>query len=187
MKLRAFLAAFLAIFTLAACSDSPLPVEPGATDAALSAAELTPTQEISPTSHSVFHNIPIIGRDAAGNQIFTGTFTVRRFVQDNGQLFAQGTLTGQLNVGGIIRNISRTILIPIRWPPPQAGCTILELQLGPLDLNLLGLHVHLDQVNLLIEAHPGQGLLGDLLCAIANILNPTQQLVNLLNQLLRLV
>jgi hypothetical protein len=53
--------------------------------------------------------------------------------------------------------------------PAQVGeiCTILELTLGPLDLNLLGLLIHLDQVHLLITAQRGGGILGDLLCGLA--------------------
>ena len=66
-----------------------------------------------------------------------------------------------------------------------------HLVLGPLDLNLLGLTVHLNQVVLNITAVPGAGnLLGNLLCAVANLLNGSNlsailnQLVTLLNQIL---
>jgi len=61
-----------------------------------------------------------------------------------------------------------------------ASCPILNLTLGPLDLNLLGLLVHLDDcaggpVIVTITAIPstevGGGLLGDLLCSLANLLN----------------
>ena len=56
-------------------------------------------------------------------------------------------------------------------PEPDA-CPILHLDLGPLDLNLLGLHVHLNEVVLDIEAIPGPGnLLGNLLCAVAGLLD----------------
>jgi hypothetical protein len=49
---------------------------------------------------------------------------------------------------------------------------ILNLVFGPLDLNLLGLQVHLDRVVLNITAQPGAGnLLGNLLCAVAGLLN----------------
>jgi hypothetical protein len=56
-----------------------------------------------------------------------------------------------------------------------ADCEILTLSLGPLDLNLLGLRVQLDDCNggpvvVTITAIPGQ-LLGDLLCGLANLLN----------------
>jgi hypothetical protein len=46
-------------------------------------------------------------------------------------------------------------------------CQILDLVLGPLDLNLLGLMVHLDRVHLSITAERGGGVLGDLFCSLA--------------------
>jgi hypothetical protein len=47
---------------------------------------------------------------------------------------------------------------------------VLDLVLGPLDLNLLGLVAHLDRVHLNITAVPGAGNLpGNLLCAIAGL------------------
>jgi hypothetical protein len=55
-----------------------------------------------------------------------------------------------------------------------AVCTVLDLTLGPLDLNLLGLMVHLgggasgnDPLHLTITADPTGGLLGNLLCSLA--------------------
>ena len=72
-----------------------------------------------------------------------------------------------------------------------AACDILNLVLGPLDLNVLGLEVHLKQVVLDIIATPGPGqLLGNLLCAVAGLLDGGPlagllgQLVGLLNQIL---
>lgn len=54
----------------------------------------------------------------------------------------------------------------------QQDCPILHLELGPLDLDLLGLQVHLDRVVLDVTAVPGPGnLLGNLLCAIAGLLD----------------
>jgi hypothetical protein len=46
-------------------------------------------------------------------------------------------------------------------------CPILDLILGPLDLNLLGLLIHLDRVHLTITAERGGGVLGDLFCSLA--------------------
>jgi hypothetical protein len=72
--------------------------------------------------------------------------------------------------------------------PPQEPCPILHLELGPLDLNLLGLVVHLDRVVLDVTAQPGPGnLLGNLLCAIAGLLDGVDvsgALGNLLQRLL---
>jgi hypothetical protein len=53
-----------------------------------------------------------------------------------------------------------------------ASCKVLDLILGPLDLNLLGLMVHLDQVHLQITADPNGGVLGALFCALAGGLPP---------------
>jgi hypothetical protein len=51
----------------------------------------------------------------------------------------------------------------------QAGtCQVLTLVLGPLNLNLLGLVVDLNKVNLAITAVRGQGALGDLFCQLAD-------------------
>ena len=73
-------------------------------------------------------------------------------------------------------------------------CEILNLVLGPLHLDLLGLVIDLNQVVLNITAEQGAGnLLGNLLCAITNLLNGTGsgsgtglvgQLTQSLNQLL---
>jgi len=64
-------------------------------------------------------------------------------------------------------------------PPPeepgeeeQEGCRILDLDLGPLDLDLLGLRVQLNRIELDITAEPGPGnLLGNLLCAVTALLD----------------
>ncbi len=71
------------------------------------------------------------------------------------------------------------------------GCQVLDLVLAPLDLNLLGLVVHLDRVHLNITAVPGAGnLLGNLLCAIVGLLDGAgtlAQIAALLNQILALL
>jgi hypothetical protein len=133
---------------------------------------------------------------AAIGGVITGTvedatFTVRSFIQRGGQLFAVGTLTGNLvDAEGNVRRIVRGgIAIPaVLNDVPQAACQILRLDLGPLDLDLLGLRVQLSEVNLLITAEPGPGnLLGNLLCAITGILDsggPLSQLVAQLNRVL---
>ena len=58
----------------------------------------------------------------------------------------------------------------------SATCEILRLQLGPIDLSLLGLNVELDNcaggpVTVAITATEDGGLLGDLLCDLSNLLN----------------
>ena len=58
----------------------------------------------------------------------------------------------------------------------SASCDILNLAVGPLHLELLGLIVDLDDceggpVTVEITASPAGGLLGDLLCSLADLLN----------------
>ncbi len=138
--------------------------------------------------------VPVTGTIQSIAGTFTGTANLTSFAIQNGQLVANGTLTGTLlnSAGTAIGTVTD---IPITLPVSTAGgpgsCQILDLVLGPLDLNLLGLMVHLDRVHLNITAQQGPGnLLGNLLCAVAHLLdgnaspNALQQLVNLLNQLL---
>lgn len=75
---------------------------------------------------------------------------------------------------------------------PQAAallsCQVLDLVLGPLDLDLLGLQVHLDTVHLNITAQGGPGnLLGNLLCAVAGLLDGSTGLNGILNGIVTLL
>jgi hypothetical protein len=56
--------------------------------------------------------------------------------------------------------------------PPAGTCSILDLVLGPLHLDLLGLVVDLNRVHLTITANPAGGVLGQLLCGVANTTLP---------------
>jgi hypothetical protein len=62
---------------------------------------------------------------------------------------------------------------PVRVADHRGTCQILDLILGPLHLDLLGLVVDLygrtrsDPVQVTITGEPGHGLLGDLLCSLA--------------------
>src|SRR5215211_3581944 len=113
------------------------------------------------------------GTNALGQLVtFAGTLDITRFSQQGDALVAVGRLTGTLTntATGVVQQVVQTITLPVQVP--SATCEILDLELGPLDLNLLGLVVHLDAINLEITAVPGAGnLLGNLLCAIANLLN----------------
>jgi hypothetical protein len=68
---------------------------------------------------------------------------------------------------------------------------ILDLVLGPLDLDLLGLVITTETIHLNITADPGPGnLLGNLLCAVAGLLDsnaPSSTLANVLNRILGLL
>jgi hypothetical protein len=51
--------------------------------------------------------------------------------------------------------------------PSVVECSVLDLQLGPINLALLGLHVDTSPICLEVTAVEGGGLLGDLLCGLA--------------------
>lgn len=116
-----------------------------------------------------------------------GTLTINNFSSSKGgQIVAHGIAT-LTDVNNSTRVISFTDL-PVQIA--QASCEILNLTLGPLDLNVLGLVIHLDVVHLTITAEPAGGLLGQLLCSIANLFGaggPLQQIIGLLNQLIALL
>ena len=83
-----------------------------------------------------------------------------------------------------MQNVSQQISLPVT---ASGTCDILHLVLGPLDLNLLGLMVHLNQVVLDITA---QAAPGNLLCAVTHLLDqggPLPGIANLLNQILRVL
>src|SRR4051794_1775781 len=142
-----------------------------------------------PTGNTV--TAPVTG--TATGASFAGVFNITRIVSQNGGLAAVGTLTGTLTnsagtVLGTVTNLPLTL--PLAGAAATGSCQILDLTLGPLDLDLLGLVVHLDTVHLNITAQQGPGnLLGNLLCGVANALNGgggLGGLANLLNQLLGL-
>lgn len=154
-------------------------------------AAFAQAQASAPTGGGI--TVPITGTIAAPGATtpgtLTGTFTVQRFAQQNGNLVAVGTLVGTFTDAAT--QAARTVVSQVALPVQATGtCPILHLELGPLDLNLLGLKVHLDKVVLDITAQSGPGnLLGNLLCAVANLLNgtgtsPLSQIVALLNQIL---
>jgi hypothetical protein len=117
---------------------------------------------------------------------FVGNFNLTRFVNVGGVVNAVGTLVGTLTTPTGPVSIVRTLSIPLQTP--TASCDILHLELGPLDLNLLGVVVHLNQIVLDIDAQAGPGnLLGNLLCAVAGLLDNPSGLAQILNQILRII
>jgi hypothetical protein len=137
-------------------------------------------------------SVPVTGTftDALGGTgTFVGNLALHRFTVQNGALVAIGTLTGTLtdSLGNVLGTVTQSVTLPVT---AAATCEILHLELGPLDLNLLGLMVHLDQIVLDITAQQGGGLLGDLLCSLANLLNGNAALnavARLLNNILRIL
>lgn len=116
--------------------------------------------------------IPVTGTADDGST-FTGTLVPSAFTSEGRQVNLNGTLTGTMrNAAGATTGTVGSTPVSAPVALPSATCPILHLTLGPLDLNLLGLKVHLDRVVLDLTAISGPGnLLGNLLCAIVGLLN----------------
>jgi hypothetical protein len=137
--------------------------------------------------------IPVVGAvTGAVTGTFNGTATITRFARNNGQLVATGMVTGTVTnaAGQVVQSLAATFTAPVT-AAAQSGCEILGLILGPLQLNLLGLGIDLNQVMLYITAIPGAGnLLGNLLCSVAGLLDgggSLRQIVNQLNDILSML
>ncbi len=130
-----------------------------------------------------------------------GTFDPKRFTVKHGNAYATGIVHATLRRGdGTIVGTAHkqaTLLLRDNQAAKSAElgrtCRILDLVLGPLDLDLLGLRVHLNRVVLNIVAASGAGaLLGNLLCAVAGLLDSTGllellRLSNALNRILSIL
>jgi hypothetical protein len=160
-------------------------------------------------------SVPIAGMGSDGSR-FTGTVTVQRFEERAGQVFAIGVVSGSLSgaagpigtavnvpaaflvqVGpGLSARAGRDRVNPASLSTPnrggrlmlvqQATCGVLHLELGAINLNLLGVVVTTTPVTIDISGDTA-GPLGALVCEILNTLQSVVGLVGLLNQLLGLL
>lgn len=84
----------------------------------------------------------------------------------DGVLTAAGTVTGTFAGQPFTTDITNFTLQPA--PGNGQRCAILHLELAPIDLAVLGLFVDTSEICLDITAFHNQGLLGDLLCGLAD-------------------
>jgi hypothetical protein len=141
----------------------------------------------------------IKGSTADGRAV-TGSFTPLKFKKADGKQWVKGVVSGVITAPDGSKETFTTLrtlkvtsidgqgLSGLRSASAAAmSCDILHLVLAPLDLDLLGLQVHLDKVVLDIVAATGAGnLLGNLLCAVTGLLDggPLAGLLGQLNTLL---
>ena len=148
--------------------------------------------------------VPVTGK--INDLAATGTLKINRFAVVGNGVHALGTLSltntaGKTAIAAVSvpldlsdKTTAKSSVSEGKFISAEAqaqACDILSLTLGPLHLDLLGLVIDLNQVELNIVAQPGGGnLLGNLLCAVVNLLNNLnlgsllQQLVNALNALI---
>lgn len=89
-------------------------------------------------------------------------------VVNGNQLIANTTITADV----LGRSVSQDVEIPIDLSAingAEGACDILNLEIGAIDLNLLGLQVQTSDICLSITGDPDGGLLGSLLCSIADL------------------
>jgi hypothetical protein len=171
----------------------------------------------APKQKKPLKNIPVSGVLADGGS-FKGKVSITQFGYDQTTgLWVSGVLNGTATTadGVAHKDISQSFsqvhatLTPGTTaasssrgsgfaPALQASCSILDLDVGAIHLDLLGLVVDLSPIHLDITAISGAGnLLGNLLCAVAGLLDPNglltdligslTQLLNLLNQINQLL
>jgi hypothetical protein len=152
--------------------------------------------------------VPLTGTAKNGKKL-NATYTIERFVAKGGKVYSVGTLKGKLGGKRVTKDdvrlpasvanaagagAARASQVPLPPLPPGNACSILSLNLGPVNLNLLGLVVRTNEIQLRVDAVQAAGnLLGNLLCGITGILNPSTlggtplgQLTQILNALLAL-
>ncbi len=124
------------------------------------------------TSATAAHASGVLAQGAAAGTVSV-RYKINRFVRHGRRLIARGTAiatyTSPTGERTVVRQAFKSrVAIRASHFSAQKICPVLDLTLGPLDLDLLGLLVHLDQVHLTITADSQGGLLGRLLCSLAD-------------------
>jgi hypothetical protein len=150
---------------------------------AATAAAPVPTAAAPVVTAQPADTVQAVTGTLADGTAFTGAISDLTARTVGGVLTLTGTITGTgLPATGVPFSTTVDSL------DVNQACTILDLTLGPINLDLLGLVIDLNQVELDITAVPGAGnLLGNLLCAVAGLLDgggPPQGIGALLNRLL---
>lgn len=120
-----------------------------------------------------------VGEDAT----FDGQLVLTELdVNENDELVASGRLKGTLggnprqNVNQRFQNVVLGLLeevLDVLTPDSAGECPVLTLDVGAIFLDLLGLQITVSEIEIDIVAVAGPGnLLGNLLCAVAGLLDP---------------
>jgi len=154
----------------------------GAPIAALAA---TPTPDAALRAPQPSGNLVVEIVDGLTN----ATATITDISVVDGVLTATGTITGTVATvgGGVLELVDAPFSAPVTIA--DATCEILTLNVGAIHLDLLGLVVDTSPIDVLITAVSAPGnLLGNLLCAVAHLLDgssPLGGLAALLNNIIR--
>lgn len=98
--------------------------------------------------------------------------TITSLTLTNGQLLAGGIVTAVANgVTNVVPFSGVPVNLGLSGVTSSNGCQVLDLSLGPINLDVLGLVLETSRICLNLTALPGGGLLGDLLCSVGGLLN----------------
>jgi hypothetical protein len=145
-----------------------------------------------PNKAAALQGVPVTGTiPGTDGGTFDGTIDITSITRDGDILNVTGAIDGLVSgvpgVGEISDTFTSTIDISaLDLGDGGAACDILNLVLGPLTLDLLGLVVEIPEPIILnVRAEPGPGnLLGNLLCAVAGLLDGPSPLGQLIDNLL---
>jgi hypothetical protein len=146
--------------------------------------------------------LPLAGT-TSGNGTFSGTLAISSVGSDSGGVFVEGLVTGTVTRANSKTPVGTIVSVPVRlplqgnWPGgglaqqapgdsivlAQATCAILHLEIGAVNLNVLGVVVTTSPIALDVSGDPA-GALGALVCSILNLAGGLAGLVNLLTSLL---
>jgi hypothetical protein len=140
--------------------------------------------------------LPIVGTAATG-RTFAGTLSIQSFEARGDKVVAIGMVTG--TVAGVGTALVGPVTLPVEVGAgsqgaaapssavtAQATCQVLHLDLGAVNLNLLGVQVTTLPIAIDLSGDSAAPL-GNLVCTIVATLNNVVGLVGLLNQLLGVV
>lgn len=147
--------------------------------------------------------LPITGTFAGGT--FAGTASIDRFAVRDGKAVAVGFVRGTVrdSAGATLGTVlAGSVEFPVRVEPAgpltsaaavsaavvaqQATCQVVHIELGAVNLNVLGLTVTTMPISIDLSGDTA-GLLGNLVCTLLETLNNVVGLVDLLNQILGLL
>jgi hypothetical protein len=131
---------------------------------------------------------------------FTGNFTVTEFIEDAGEIYAQGYLTDAKIKGKdhkyleyVLEKATYSIPVTIHGVAQSGAtsriaqtCSILDLSFSVISADVLGLAVEIDLIDITIDANDNETL-GNLICTGLDTIDNVVGLVELLNQILDLL
>ena len=136
--------------------------------AALIAAGVVAAVSIASAEPAASANVPVTGT-APGGLTFVGTMAVTNAAAQNGQEYAVGTVSGTLRdaAGNTVGTVTAA---PAQAPVSGDPCTLASFSIGPFDISVAGITVHIDAIGGSVEL---SGLLGNILCPLLGLTTTT--------------